>query len=156
MISPKYLKCPWKRAFFLRLSFLNNQLLTIPRLLCNVQIASTYLCYMAVNETSNEVKKSKMERVKKFLRYFRNKYLLTMTLFTLYALFLDDQDMFTLIVQKSKLNKIEADQVLIDAKLAKTIKVLKQLNYTSELERYAREEKLFKKDDEDIFIISNE
>ncbi len=79
-----------------------------------------------------------------------------MTLFTLYALFLDDQDMFTLIVQKSKLNKIEADQVLIDAKLAKTIKVLKQLNYTSELERYAREEKLFKKDDEDIFIISNE
>lgn len=97
-----------------------------------------------------------MERVKKFLKYFRNKYLLTMTLFTLYALFLDDQDMFTLIVQKSKLNKIEADQVLIDAKLAKTIKVLKQLNYTSELERYAREEKLFKKDDEDIFIISNE
>lgn len=79
-----------------------------------------------------------------------------MTLFTLYALFLDDQDMFTLIVQKSKLNKIEADQILIDAKLAKTIKVLKQLNYTSELERYAREEKLFKKDDEDIFIISNE
>jgi hypothetical protein len=79
-----------------------------------------------------------------------------MTLFTLYALFLDDQDMFTLIVQKSKLNKIEADQVLIDAKLAKTIKVLKQLNYTSELERYAREEKLFKRDDEDIFIISNE
>jgi hypothetical protein len=111
---------------------------------------------MAGNETSNEVKKSKMEKVKKFLKYFRNKYLLTMTLFTLYALFLDDQDMFTLIVQKSKLNKIEADQILIDAKLAKTIKVLKQLNYTSELERYAREEKLFKKDDEDIFIISNE
>jgi hypothetical protein len=111
---------------------------------------------MSRNETSNEVKKSKMEKVKKFLKYFRNKYLLTMTLFTLYALFLDDQDMFTLIVQKSKLNKIEADQILIDAKLAKTIKVLKQLNYTSELERYAREEKLFKKDDEDIFIISSE
>jgi len=111
---------------------------------------------MAINQTSNEVKKPKMERVKKILRYFRNKYLLTMTLFTLYALFLDDQDMFTLIVQKSKLNKIEADQVLIDAKLAKTTRVLKQLNYTSELERYAREEKLFKKDDEDIFIISNE
>ncbi len=114
------------------------------------------LLNMAINQTSNEVKKSKMERVKKFLKYFRNKYLLTMTLFTLYALFLDDQDMFTLIVQKSKLNKIEADQVLIDAKLAKTTRVLKQLNYTSELERYAREEKLFKKDDEDIFIISNE
>jgi hypothetical protein len=64
--------------------------------------------------------------------------------------------MFTLIVQKSKLNKIEADQILIDEKLAKTTKTLKQMNYISELERYAREEKLFKKDDEDIFIISNE
>ena len=115
-----------------------------------------YLCNMTVKNSTNEVKKSKMEGVKKFLKYFRNKYLLTITLFTLYALFLDEQDMFTLIVQKSKLNKIEADQILIDEKLAKTTKTLKQMNYISELERYAREEKLFKQDDEDIFIISNE
>jgi cell division protein DivIC len=111
---------------------------------------------MAVKETSKDLKKTKMDGLKKFLKYFRNKYLLTFTLFTLYALFLDDEDMFTLISQNSKLNKIEADQVLIDQKLEKTTRVLKQLNYTSELERYAREEKLFKKDDEDIFIISNE
>jgi hypothetical protein len=31
---------------------------------------------------------------------------------------------------------------------------LKKLHYTSELENYARENKLFKKDDEEIFIIS--
>lgn len=111
---------------------------------------------MAVKETSKDLKKTKMDGLKKFLKYFRNKYLLTFTLFTLYALFLDDEDMFTLISQNSKLNKIEADQVLIDQKLEKTTRVLKQLDYTSELERYAREEKLFKKDDEDIFIISNE
>lgn len=111
---------------------------------------------MTVKETSKDLKKTKMDGLKKFLKYFRNKYLLTFTLFTLYALFLDDEDMFTLISQNSKLNKIEADQVLIDQKLEKTTRVLKQLNYTSELERYAREEKLFKKDDEDIFIISNE
>jgi hypothetical protein len=111
---------------------------------------------MAVNENSKELKNTKMDGLKKFLKYFRNKYLLTITLFGIYALFLDDEDMFTLISQNSKLNKIEADQVLIDEKLDKTTKVLKQLNYISELERYAREEKLFKKDDEDIFIISNE
>ncbi len=111
---------------------------------------------MALKETSKESNNSKMDGFKKFLKYFRNKYLLTFTLFTLYALFLDDEDMFTLISQNSKLNKIEADQVLIDQKLEKTTRVLKQLNYISELERYAREEKLFKKDDEDIFIISNE
>ena len=93
---------------------------------------------------------------KKYLWYFRNKYLLTVTLFTLYALFLDDEDMFTLISQNSKLDKIQADQTLIADKLLKTTRVLKQLNHTSALERYAREEKLFKKDDEDVFIISYE
>lgn len=95
-------------------------------------------------------------KFKKYLRYFRNKYLLTVTLFTFYALFLDDEDMFTLISQNSKLSKIEADQALIKDKLVKTTRVLKQLNHSAALERYAREEKLFKKDNEDIFIISYE
>lgn len=93
---------------------------------------------------------------KKYLWYFRNKYLLTVTLFTLYALFLDDEDMFTLISQNSKLSKIHADQALVAEKLVKTTRVLKQLDHSSALERYAREEKLFKKDNEDIFIISYE
>lgn len=93
---------------------------------------------------------------KKYLWYFRNKYLLTVTLFTIYALFLDDEDMFTLISQNSKLSKIHADQELVAEKLDKTTRTLKQLDHASAVERYAREEKLFKKDDEDVFIISYE
>jgi len=100
--------------------------------------------------------KKPLEGYKKYLWYFRNKYLLTVTLFVFYALFLDDEDMFTLISQNNKLNKIHADQVLVKEKLTKTRRTLKQLNHTSALERYAREEKLFKKDNEDIFVISYE
>lgn len=37
--------------------------------------------------------------------------------------------------------------------LKKSQKTLRELNSKSELERYAREEKFFKKDDEDIFVI---
>ena len=93
---------------------------------------------------------------KKYLWYFRNKYLLTFTIFTFYALFLDDDDMFTLISQNSKLGKIKADQTLVADKLVKTTRVLKQLDHYAAVERYAREEKLFKKDNEDVFIISYE
>ncbi len=71
-------------------------------------------------------------------------------------MFLDDNDIFTLISQNSKLNKIQTDQQIVAQKLRETRYTLKQLTYSSELERYAREEKLFKKDDEDIFILSYE
>lgn len=104
----------------------------------------------------SEAVQEKRKGFKKYLWYFRNKYLLTFTLFTLYALFLDDQDMFTLISQNSKLSKIKTDQELVAGKLESTTRVLKQLDHSAALERYAREEKLFKKDNEDVFIISYE
>lgn len=81
---------------------------------------------------------------------------MSITVVMLYALFLDDDDMFTLISQNSKLRKLKADHALVAEKLTKTTRTLKQLDHNAALERYAREEKLFKKDDEDIFIISYE
>ena len=104
----------------------------------------------------SDIEQAPRKGFKKYIWYFRNKYLLTITLFVLYALFLDDEDMFTLISQNRKLSKIHADQELVAEKLIRTTRVLKQLNHTAALERYAREEKLFKKDNEDVFIISYE
>ena len=91
----------------------------------------------------------------RFVKRFKNKYLLTFTVFFVYTLFLDDDDLFKLIAQNRKLNRIEADHQLVQEKLKKTKYTLKQLDYDSEIERYAREQKMFKKDDEDIFIITD-
>lgn len=79
---------------------------------------------------------------------------MTITLFTIYALFLDDEDVFSLVSHNRKLSKIHVEQEIMDQKLKETTKILKELDKTESLERFAREEKLFKKDDEDIFIIS--
>jgi hypothetical protein len=73
-----------------------------------------------------------------------------------YILFLDDVDIFTIINQNRKLSHLEESKIEISEKLFKTKTTLKELKYSSNLESYAREEKLFKKDDEDIFIISYE
>jgi cell division protein DivIC len=108
---------------------------------------------MSTQETSQQ---SPVAGLRKFIRYFRNKYILTLTLFVFYGLFLDDDDVFTLISQNAKLRKIKSNREVVSEKLVKTRRILKQLDQTSALERYAREEKLFKKDDEDIFIISYE
>ncbi len=69
---------------------------------------------------------------------------------------MDDVDIFTIINQNRKLSHLEESKIEISEKLTKTKATLKELKHSSNLESYAREEKLFKKDDEDIFIISYE
>lgn len=101
------------------------------------------------------MKKRLISYLKK-LKVFRNKYLLTFTIFTFYALFLDDEDVLKLISQNRKLSKLKQDKAIIDEELKKTRGTLKKLQYSSEIERYAREKKYFKKDNEDIFVISSE
>ncbi len=49
---------------------------------------------------------------------------------------------------------IEEDIVDKENKLYKVKYTLRRLHHTSELERYAREHKLFKKENEDIFIVT--
>ena len=71
-------------------------------------------------------------------------------------LFLDDVDIFTIINQKRKYYRLLEAKADISRKLSQVRSQLNQLKYTSELESYARENKLFKKENEDIFIISNE
>lgn len=87
---------------------------------------------------------------------FRNKYLLAFTIFLVYNLFLDDIDVFTIINQNKRLSKLHADQSEITLKLKETKQTLRELRNGYALEKYAREEKLFKKDDEDIFVITYE
>ena len=77
-------------------------------------------------------------------------------LFFVYILFLDDVDIFTIVNQIRKRNKIEVATTESEIKLKSTRHILRKLHYTSELESYAREEKMFKKDNEDIFVISYE
>jgi len=94
--------------------------------------------------------------MEKLVIYFKNKFILTSFLFLIYMLFLDDVDIFTIINQKRKYYRLLEAKADVSQKLSQVRSQLNQLKYTSELESYARENKLFKKENEDIFIISNE
>ena len=89
----------------------------------------------------------------KYLRYLRNKYIITLMIFGVYMLFLDDVDVFSIFRQQMKYNKILTEKVEMEEKLVKTRTVLNQLNNLESIEKFAREEKMFKRDDEDIFVI---
>ena len=99
-----------------------------------------------------------MDKLKRFFanKYVRNKYVITFLVFFIYFLFLDDMDIFMLVKQRSKLNKLKAHKVEMTLQLQETRKELKMLNNINTLEAYARSEKFFKQKDEEIFVISYE
>ena len=86
--------------------------------------------------------------------YFKNKYGLTLFVFLTYVLFLDELDIFSIIIQKRKLNQLEIQRDDMKSQLLSTRATLRKLNKINYLESYARSQKFFKKDDEEIFVIT--
>ncbi len=74
----------------------------------------------------------------------------------IYSLFLDDVDLLMMIRNNQKLTALKHQKELVSEQLEETRASLHKLKTTAGLERYAREKKLFKKDEEDIFVISYE
>lgn len=77
-------------------------------------------------------------------------------MFVTYALFLDDYDIFTLLNQKNRLSVIIEKKETVDQNLLITKETLNDLRSMENVVHYARSVKFFKKDDEDIFIITRE
>ena len=90
----------------------------------------------------------------KIPKYLKNKYGLTLFVFLIYVLFLDDLDIFSIISQKQKLNKLEIQRDNMKSQLLSTRATLRKLNKINYLESYARSQKFFKKENEEIFIIT--
>ena len=74
----------------------------------------------------------------------------------MYVLFLDDVDVFNVVRQRVKLNKLKQEKEMLSEKFNEAKFTLDQLDNTEALERFAREQKLFKRDNEDIFVIVKE
>ena len=71
-----------------------------------------------------------------------------------YLLFLDDWNIFTLISQKQKLVQLTEQNMVMSEQLKETKQTLRRLKNPDYLESYARSEKFFKRDDEEIFVIT--
>jgi cell division protein FtsB len=94
--------------------------------------------------------------VKKLLRLLKNKFIITFGIFFFYLILIDDNDIFYVVNQKKKLNDLELQNDAMKAKLQQTKRDLKKISHLDYLEAYAREKKFFKRNDEDIFVITND
>jgi len=94
--------------------------------------------------------------MKKWVARLKNRYILSSLIAVIYVLLLHNTDVFTLIQRQ---NRVSALQLEIQRKKTE-IEIMRgnlaSLQDLRSLEKYAREQHLFKRDNEEIFIFSFE
>jgi len=89
--------------------------------------------------------------------WIRNKYFIAFAVFTSLMLFFDKNDFFTQRARTRELNNLEKSKHYYQSYNEALKKELQQLkNDPTTLEKYARENYLMKKDNEEVFVIPEE
>ncbi len=87
--------------------------------------------------------------------WLRNKYLLCTAGFIVWMLFFDPRDFFSQLHRTRELQRLETVKTRYTSEIARESAELESLkNNPATIEKYAREKYFMKKDDEELFIIS--
>lgn len=97
-----------------------------------------------------------MKFLKSLSHIAKNKYLLSLTVFAVWMIFFDSQDIITTHFKlRKELNQLHESRSYYLGQIEETKKELEQLKSDAEtLEKYAREKYRMKKDNEDLFVIT--
>ena len=91
---------------------------------------------------------------RKILPYIKNKYLLSVTLFVAWLFFFDANNLIDRISVISEIRRLEKNKEYFRERIQKDSVRMQELKTDREnLEKFAREQYLMKKDDEEIFVI---
>jgi cell division protein FtsB len=95
--------------------------------------------------------------IKKILGYLRNKYFTVTMLFLVWICFFDRNDIISEGKLIYKINKLKSERVYFQKQTDIANEELKELQTDpSSLEKFAREKYLMKKDNEDIYVITDQ
>ena len=84
----------------------------------------------------------------------RNKYALAFLVFLIWLLFFDEHNLFQQYRNSRKLNQLEKQEDYYRQKIEADIRKLEELQTSEEnLEKFAREQFLMKRENEDVFVI---
>ena len=86
----------------------------------------------------------------------RNKYLLSVTVFAVWMLFFDKNDVFTQMQRRRDLAEIEESKTYFSQKIAESKKFSKDIQSdAAAIEKFARERYLMKRENEDLFLVQS-
>ena len=91
--------------------------------------------------------------MKKVFNFFKNRYLLTLALFVVYNLFINNIDIPFIISSRWELHKLRDQALQLEKDNQRAKEQLQAINSKSfELEKLAREEYFMKKPNEDVYV----
>ena len=89
-----------------------------------------------------------------FLPFLRNRYSLSLIVFFGWIVFFDSHNLIERTIQLRQQHQLERDKIFYEEKIKEDNAKLEELESNpANLEKFAREQYLMKKDNEDIFII---
>jgi cell division protein FtsB len=87
----------------------------------------------------------------------KNKYVLTLSVFAIWMLFFDQNNLVDRIKMSAEIRQLEADREYYTDEIEKDSARLHELTTDKEnLEKYAREQYLMKRENEDVFVVIEE
>lgn len=98
-----------------------------------------------------------MFKKKKLLTYIKNKYTLTFLAFVIWVSFFDKNDVLSQMDLRKEVKKLETEKQYFVTEIDKNKTDMKELmTNPKNLEKFAREKYLMKKDNEDVFVLVEE
>ena len=95
--------------------------------------------------------------MKTIFRFSFIKYLIAIVVFAVIMLFLDQNDLFTQKERVEELKESEKNIVFLKNEISKMAQELDEIKENpKKVEKYAREKYLYKKDNEDVFLITTD
>ncbi|MBN2347701.1 MAG: septum formation initiator family protein [Bacteroidales bacterium] len=95
--------------------------------------------------------------MKKVLKIFKNKYILSLSVFAIWILIFDENNLIERFKMMRDIRQMEQDRAYYMEQIVENTQRLKELKTNREnLEKFAREQYLMKKDNEEIFVIVEE
>jgi len=88
----------------------------------------------------------------RFFKFFTNSYIVILTIFIVWMLFFDENTHLNNEFRK-EIKELKSTINFYKTEIQKDKKVIKELQDSLQLERFAREKYLMKKDNEDVYII---
>src|SRR5438067_13294415 len=95
-----------------------------------------------------------MKLIRRIPPCIRNKYFLSISVFVVWMLFFDHNDIFTQWGRRNDLQQIERSKEYFSQKITENKKFSREIQSNAEaIEKFAREKYLMKRDNEDLFLI---
>lgn len=97
------------------------------------------------------------EHLIRIMPFLRNKFIITLVIFVVWMMFFDQNNLITRVKNNHKIAELEQQKELYIAEIKRSERLLEELRGDDEsLEKFAREQYLMKKENEDIYIVKAE